>query len=332
MAFGLHNTHGMVQRAAFVSLIVVTGCADRVESAADAGVDSRKPARPEDDPAYGCSVDVTVKGNAARLARGGATEIEIDDDELFAKPWAVTSSAPEILAVARSSDKARLVGLAPGTAELVVWRCDRAIAHVPITVVHVADVEVRLSFGLAGRSAPLTTLVGLAGSIDQLEVTYFDAQHMPLAGKGAADVAFAGAVQGSGSAPITLSDHSDGIPREVVPIAIDGPGRITVATDMIVRAIEVSTTPAPARLELELVDFMLLGTAAHALVAFGETTSGQPIAGLAPTFAITPAGAFTPLPLNPPSRQLVLIGAPVGTVTFSATVAGMSATLTSTFP
>jgi hypothetical protein len=94
--------------------------------------------------------------------------------------------------------------------------------------------------------------------------------------------------------------------------------------------VDVTTTQAPAALALELAPLPVAG--GYALEVLGEAAGGQPIAGLAPTFTVSPADAFTQLPTEPRTSQLLLVGQPHGPVTFTATVAGVTKTLTVTFP
>jgi hypothetical protein len=277
----------------------------------------------------GCEVGAIFGSDLHRFARGGELDIDIDDGGI-ARPRTIRSSAPEIMTVVQTYAGATVTGVAPGTAELEVWRCDHRIASYPIEVVEVADVEVRLSYGFAGHSDPLTALVGLApGAADQLEVTYFDDQHVALPGRGAARFTFEGEVRPGPSISLGLAGCA-GTPCDLVPIAIHGAGRVRAIAGGREVAIDVTTTPAPAELELELVELPLDG--AYALEVLGETATGQPIAGLAPTFTITPATAFEQLPTEPRTSQLLLIGQPHGAVTFTATVAGVTRALTLTFP
>jgi hypothetical protein len=334
----LHGVGSMKHSWSLAALVIAGGCA------ADA------PAQDPDDvppdpaggetvtggggTAYGCSTGARVDSELHRFASGGTIEVRIDDTGLFPQPRTIASSAPAVMTVAQTARGAVLTGVAPGTAELEVWRCDRRVASYPITVVQVADVDIRLSLGLAGRTERLTTLVGLPGSVDQLEVTYLDDQHVPLAGSGAARFAFSGGVRAAPPIEPGFYDSSDRIPRELVPIAIDGAGRIIATAGALEVAVDVTTTPAPARLELRLARLgqVTADASLFALDALGETATGQPIAGLAPAFTVAPAGVLTEVATDPPSRQLLLLGQPPASMTFTATVAGVTATLTEAFP
>lgn len=279
----------------------------------------------------GCDVGVRFESEHHRLARGGVLDLEIEDGAQLARPRVVRSSAPEILNVAQTGAGTTIKGIAPGTANIEVWRCDRRIASYPVTVAPVADVEISLSYGAAGRSEPLSALVGIApGGVDQLEITYFDDQHVPLAGRGAIELQLEGGIRRGPAINLALFDHADGTPRELAPIEIAGAGRITATAGAHEVVVDVTTTPAPAALALELVELPVAG--GYALEVLGETASGHPIAGLAPTFTVSPADAFTQLPTEPRTSQLLLVGQPHGPVTFTATVAGVTKTLTVTFP
>jgi hypothetical protein len=163
-------------------------------------------------------------------------------------------------------------------------------------------------------------------------VTYYDDRGVALPGRGAARFAFEGGVYRS--APITLGlvDVEGGVPRETLPIGIGGAGRLIATTDALEAAVDVATAAAPARLELRLVERTIFGLQVHALVAVGEAADGAPIAGLAPAFTITPAEAFDRIETTPAGSQLFLLGDPHGPVTFTAEVAGVTATRTVTFP
>ncbi|HWO18676.1 MAG TPA: hypothetical protein VNO30_07860 [Kofleriaceae bacterium] len=279
----------------------------------------------------GCDTGATFESELHRLARGGTLEMEIEDAALKSQPRVLRSSAPEILRVAQTGAGAAITGVAPGAAALEVWRCSRKVASYPVTVAEVGSVEVRLSYGAAGRSAPLGALAGIAGgTADQLELTYFDAQHEPLAGRGAADLQFEGGIRPVPTINLGLFDHADGIPREYVAVAIDGAGRFTATASGHEAAVDVTVAQTPDALEVKLVELPLAG--AFALEVLGEVAGGLPLAGMAPEFTITPADAFTQLPTEPRTSQLVLIGQPRGPVTFTAKVAGVTKTLTVTFP
>jgi hypothetical protein len=279
----------------------------------------------------GCDTGASFESAQHRLARGGTLELEIEDAAARPQPRVVRSSAPDILRVTQTGAGASIKGVASGEAALEVWRCDRKVASYPVTVADVGSVEVRLSYGAAGRSAPLGALAGLAGgTADQLEITYFDSQHVALAGSGAATFRFEGGIRSVPGINLGLFDHADEIPREYVSVAIDGAGRFTATTGAHSASVDVTVAQAPAQLALELVELPVAG--AFALEVLGETAGGLPIAGMAPEFTITPADAFTQLPTEPRTSQLVLIGQPHGPVTFTATVAGVTKSLTVTFP
>ena len=282
--------------------------------------------------AYGCDIDAVFKTDVHRLASGGRLDLEIHDGGWLAKPRTVTSSAPGILAVAQTAAGAILTGVAPGTADIVVSRCGQPVASYPVTVAKVADVDIRLSYGPAGRSERLSALAALPGSFDQLELTYYDDQHVALAGQGAARLAFEGGVHRAGAFSLWILDGRDRLPRETVPIAFEGAGRLIATAGELQVAIDVTLTQAPDQLALAVVEQSILDLPVHAAVATGKTSTGLPVAGLAPAFTITQEAAFSRFATNPASSQLYLLGTAHGEVTFTAEVAGMTATRTVTFP
>lgn len=340
----MHFSAGMKHKTTLAGFAFLMGCVAGcvTEPGPDAGDLPADPARDDEDDdgdgggggsTYGCYAGVEIEDAVARLARGGKLELDIDDAEWFSKPRSIRSSAPEILTVGQTGPGAAIVGVSPGKASIEVWRCGGRVASHEIEVVEVASLDVQLSLGLAGRSAPLTELVALPGSIDQLEVTYYDAQKVALPGRGAATFTFTGGVELAAPISAGLLDRKDGVPRETVPVAIHGPGRLTARAGSLSTTIDVTTVAAPASIRLELLDAPLFGsTTIHALEALAETADGRPIAGLAPTFTLTPADMFGQFPTNPRSSQLLLLGEAHGPVTFTAEAFGVTGSLTVTFP
>lgn len=308
--------------------IAVAGCAtDPVDDEAPPPPTQEEEEENEvdEDLPYGCKIGVKSI-RVDRLALGGTLDLDIDDSGWFGKPKHLTSSAPEIVAVNPSAEGARLIGVAPGTAAIEVWRCERRIASIPVTVVEVGEIEVRLALGTAGHSDPLTSLVAVVPAAeDDLAITYYDRQHVQLQGHGAARLTYEGGVRQTGSTE--TGGTCDGRPCELVPIEISGPGRILATAGEHELELEVTTTPAPARVDLVVRQWG--DTDIRALEVIGETAGGQPIAGLAPEVTVTPA-QYTLVPFGPTSFLMLV---PSGeTVTFTATVAGVTGTLTETFP
>jgi hypothetical protein len=314
----------------FVLFATLAGCADDSH-------DPDPPGQPGggddddddgDDVPYGCKIGVELGVVVPRLASGGTLDVEIEDTSWFARERTVGSKDPAIAAVSFAQGGARVTGVAPGTTALEVYRCDRLIASFPVTVALVAEVEVRLSLGVAGPSEPLTTLTAMeSGADDDILITYFDAQRAPLHGTGAARLAFTGGVRLADS--ITTPATCAGQPCEVVSIGIDGAGAITATAGAAQVTVGVTTTPAPARVELVLADGDLFGSPIRVLEVLGETAAGEPIAGVAATVTADPE-MFTPLSVGPTTS--LLLSEPTGTVTFTATAGGVTGTLTETFP